>query len=197
MIGPLSLLRSFKYLAWSSIVGNVGVASAIVVIIVLGCKDYSNLEPRQNPWTLPAYDFLHFPQVQQSPTHRLLPILQRSLMVSACCALLPSSAICDWLLSSHMSSLVPVLQYFGAAAFLFAIHLVILPISQSMQEPQQFKKVSIAALYCCIALLCHCPAVLQCCPAVLPVLHCCATVLLYCLNTVMALRPARVHHIAL
>jgi len=113
VIGPLSLLRSFKYLAWSSIVGNVGVASAIVVIIILGCKDYSDLPTKQAPLTLPAYDFLHFP------------------------------------------------QYFGAAAFLFAIHLVILPISQSMKEPQQFKKVCywsyglITILNCGFAMGCY------------------------------------------
>jgi hypothetical protein len=33
-------------------------------------------------------------------------------------------------------------QFFGQAVFLFAIHIVILPIAQSMREPKQFKSVA-------------------------------------------------------
>ena len=89
LIAPLALLRTFKYLAWSSIVGNVGVIAALVFVIVSGAKQYGEMKDKVNPLDLPAYQAQTFP------------------------------------------------QFFGAASFLFAIHMLILPLSQSMGENEK------------------------------------------------------------
>jgi len=93
IMAPLSLLRTFKYLAWSSVMGNFGVVAALVAVIAAGIGQYDDLLPNNstkvNPLTLPAAEANTFP------------------------------------------------QFFGAAAFLFAIHMIVLPLSQAMYRPDR------------------------------------------------------------
>jgi len=89
LIAPLALLRTFKYLAWSSVVGNIGVIAALVFVVVSGANQYGGMKDKVEPWDLPAYQAKTFP------------------------------------------------QFFGAASFLFAIHMIILPLSQSMGENEK------------------------------------------------------------
>jgi len=94
IIAPLALLRSFKYLAWSSIVGNFGVVAALVAVIVAGIRQYGDMKPKVDPLSLPVYEDTFA-------------------------------------------------QFFGAASFLFAIHMIVLPLSQSMgKNEEEFSKVT-------------------------------------------------------
>lgn len=85
----LALLRDFKWLAWTSIVGDFAVVSGAITVIVFGIVKY------------------HI----ASPTH--LP-------------------------AAHAKTFS---KFFGQSVFLFAVHTVILPLSQAMKEPRKFSRV--------------------------------------------------------
>ena len=89
LIAPLILLswlRNFKWLAWTSIVGDIAVVCGVIVVLAYGWYHHGIVSPTK----LPAAN-----------------------------------------LSSYS-------QFFGQSVFLFAVHTVILPLSQAMREPRRF-----------------------------------------------------------
>jgi amino acid permease len=84
----LALLKSLRYLAFTSILGDIAVAACALFVIIYGAQNYS-----LNP-SLPAADIQHFP------------------------------------------------SFFASTVFLFAVHVVALPISQKMQSPEEFSRAS-------------------------------------------------------
>jgi proton-coupled amino acid transporter len=92
LLGPLVLLswlRNFKWLAWTSIVGDVAVVCGVIVVLAYGFHTNSIASPT----SLPAAKLSTFS------------------------------------------------KFFGQSVFLFAIHTVILPLSQAMRDPRGFPRV--------------------------------------------------------
>lgn len=92
LIAPLILLswlRNFKWLAWTSIVGDIAVVCGVIIVLAYGAYKH----PIASPTSLPAAN-----------------------------------------LGSYS-------KFFGQSVFLFAVHTVILPLSQAMREPKKFSSV--------------------------------------------------------
>jgi amino acid permease len=85
----LAMLRNFKYLAWTSIVGDFAVVCGVIVVLVYGGYKHGMASPSELPAAAPS-------------TYS---------------------------------------KFFGQSVFLFAVHTVILPLSQAMREPRKFSKV--------------------------------------------------------
>jgi proton-coupled amino acid transporter len=82
----LCLIRSYKYLSYTSILGDIALMSAVITVIVYGFLN----ETLVSPMELPGFQWKTYP------------------------------------------------KFFGAAAFLFCIHFLMLPIEQSMIESSKF-----------------------------------------------------------
>lgn len=93
LAGPLILftwIRSFRYLAFTSIIGDIALVLAMITMFVEGFKE----ESVENPFggEYPPIQYLSYP------------------------------------------------KFFGAAAFLFCVHMLMVPIEQSMHTPKNFGK---------------------------------------------------------
>jgi len=92
LAGPLALLtwiRSFRYLSFTSVIGDIALVLAMITMFIEGFQQKSI----DNPFTdYPPIEYLSYP------------------------------------------------YFFGVAAFLFCVHMLMVPIEQSMQHPEDFNK---------------------------------------------------------
>jgi len=99
LAGPLTLftwIRSFRYLSYTSIVGDIALVLAMVAVFVEGFQEKS----LGNPFTdYEPLEYLSYP------------------------------------------------KFFGASAFLFCIHMLMVPIEQSMKRPKHFQRTTITTFF--------------------------------------------------